>query len=317
MTIRLSLARRALTACALSLALAVAAPIAAKAQDWKGQIKELRIGLLGGENTQDRLTRYDGFQKLLEAKLGIPVKLFPSADYAGVMQGIAAGQLEMAAFGASGFAGTWLDCHCVEPIVVPMENDGSTYYYSVMVTRKDSGIDSLDKMKGHSLAFADPNSTSGYLIPSATLKAKGIDLTDGAYFSRTGFAGGHEQGVVAVLNKQYDGCVTWTSGQGNKDEGYTRGNLRSMVDKHMLTMSEVNIIWQSGKIPNGPWAVRTALPASLKKELTDFLLDLPKSHHDIYDQVERGSGIGYAPASMELYQDIIQLREAEKRGNRS
>ena len=128
-----------------------------------------------------------------------------------------------------------------------------------------SGIKTLEDMKGHSLAWADPNSTSGYLIPSATLKAKGIKLDDGAYFSKTGFSGGHEQGVVAVLNKQYDGAVTWTSGQGEKSEGYTRGNLRSMVDKKMLKMSDVNIIWQSGKIPNGPWAVRIALPAELKK----------------------------------------------------
>ena len=83
------------------------------------------------------------------------------------------------------------------------------------------GIKTMEEMKGHSLAWADPNSTSGYLIPSATLKAKGIKLDDGAYFSKTGFSGGHEQGVVAVLNKQYDGAVTWTSGQGEKSEGYT------------------------------------------------------------------------------------------------
>ena len=93
------------------------------------------------------------------------------------------------------------------------------YYISVMVVRADSGIKSLEDMKGHSLAWADPNSTSGYLIPSATLKAQGIKLDDGAYFSKTGFAGGHEQGVVAVLNKQYDGAVTWTSGQGEKSRG--------------------------------------------------------------------------------------------------
>jgi phosphonate transport system substrate-binding protein len=187
----------------------------------------------------------------------------------------------------------------------------------VMVVRKDSGITSLEQMKGHSLAFADPNSTSGYLIPSATLKTKGIDLADGKYFTRTGFAGGHEQGVVAMLNKQYDACVTWTSGQGEKSEGYSRGNLRSMVDRHMLNMSDVNIIWQSGKIPNGPWAMRTALPASLKKDFSDFLLDLPKSHRDVYDLVEAGAGVGYVPATMDLYKDIIELREAERRGNRT
>ena len=76
------------------------------------KIKEFRVGILGGENTQDRLARYDKFQALLSQHLGMPVKLFPAADYAGVMQGIAAGQLEAAEFGASGFAGAWLDCKC-------------------------------------------------------------------------------------------------------------------------------------------------------------------------------------------------------------
>ena len=309
--------RRTFAGTALAATLVQGLRTPAAAQDWKGTVKEFRLGILGGENTQDRLKRYDGFQKLLEAKLGVPVRLFPSADYAGVMQGIAAGQLEAAEFGASAFAGTWIDCHCVEPVIVPQEKDGTTYYYSVMVTRKESGIDSIEKMRGHSLAFADPNSTSGYLIPSATLKTSGIDLADGKYFSRTGFAGGHEQGVVAMLNKQYDACVTWTSGQGDKAEGYSRGNLRSMVDKGMLKMSDVNVIWQSGKIPNGPWAVRTALPAGLKAEFVAFLLDLPKSHRDVYDAVEQGAGVGYVPAAMDLYKDIIELREAERRGGRS
>lgn len=278
---------------------------------------QFRIGLLGGENTQDRLARYDEFQKLLSQHLRMPVKLFPAADYAGVMQGIAAGQLEAAEFGASGFAGAWLDCKCIEPVVVPQEKDGSTYYYSVMVVRADSGIKSLADMKGHSLAWADPNSTSGYLIPSATLKTKGINLADGAYFTKTGFSGGHEQGVVAVLNKQYDAAVTWTSGQGEKSEGYTRGNLRTMVDRKLLKMSDINIIWQSGKIPNGPWAIRTALPAELKASFRDFLLDLPKSNPKVYADIEQGSGVGYAPAPMELYQDIIDLRLAERQANRS
>jgi phosphonate transport system substrate-binding protein len=309
--------RRSLFGLALATLLPWVSGSQAQTQDWKSSVKVFRVGILGGENTQDRLKSYDGFQKLLEEKLGVPVKLFPSADYAGVMQGMAAGQLDAAGFGASGFAGTWLDCKCVEPLVVPQEKDGSTYYYSVMVTRKDSGITSLEQMKGHSLAFADPNSTSGYLIPSATLKTHGIDTADGKYFTHTGFAGGHEQGVVAMLNKQYDACVTWTSGQGEMSEGYSRGNLRSMVDRGMLKMSDVNIIWQSGKIPNGPWAVRTALPASLKQEFTDFLLDLPKSHHDVYNAIEQGTGVGYVPATMELYKDIIDLREAERRGNRT
>ena len=298
------------------VAFALTPSLAAYAQDWKQQVKELRIGLLGGENTSTHLARYDGFQHLLQEKFGVPITLYPAADYAGVMQAMAAGQLDLAEFGPSSFAGAWLDCKCIDPIVVPQEKDGSIFYISVMITRKDSGITSLEQMKGHSLAWADPNSTSGYLIPSASLKAAGIDLTDGAYFSHTGFAGGHEQGIIAVLHKQYDACVTWTSGQGDIDEGYSRGALRGMVDHGMLKMSDVAIIWKSGKIPNGPWAMRSALPAGLKTAFTEFMLDLPKSHKDIYAQVEQGSGVGYQPATIDLYQDIIALREAERRGTR-
>ena len=297
---------------AATIALGLTAPVQAQ----PAKLKEFRIGILGGENTQDVLARYDEFEKLLSAKLGMPVKLFPASDYAGVMQGIAAGQLEAAEFGASGFAGAYLDCKCITPVVVPQENDGSTYYYSVIVTRADSGIKTLAELKGHSLAWADPNSTSGYLIPSATLKAQGIDLTPGKYFTQVGFSGGHEQGVVAVLNHQYDGAATWTSGQGNKDEGYSRGNLRSMADKKMLKMSDINVIWQSGKIPNGPWVVRNDIPADLKATFTSFLLDLPKTNKKVYDDVERGTGIGYAPATMDLYKDIIDLRTAEQQGGR-
>jgi phosphonate transport system substrate-binding protein len=307
--IRLALAGFALIACLI-------APLAAHAEDWKPQVKEFRIGLLGGENTSSRLARYDAFQHLLQQTIGVPVRLYPAADYAGVMQAMAAGQLDLSEFSPSAFAGAWIDCKCVEPTVVPLEKDGTVFYIAVMITRKDSGITSIEQMKGHSLAWADPNSASGYLIPSASLKAAGIDLTDGAYFSRTGFAGGHEQGIVAVLNKQYDASVTWTSGQGDIAEGYSRGALRGMVDRGMLKMSDVNIIWKSGKIPNGPWALRSALPAGLKTAFTAFMLDLPKSHKDIYDQIEQGSGVGYVPATMDLYKDIIELREIERRGNR-
>jgi phosphonate transport system substrate-binding protein len=299
------------------LALAsIAMPFIAHAQDWKAQTKEFRIGLLGGENTQDRLKRYDAYQKLLQDTLGIPVKLYPAADYAGVMQGLAAGQLDATEFSPSAFAGTWLDCHCVEPVVVPQEKDGSIFYIAAMIVRKDSGIKSLDDMKGHSLAFTDPNSASGYLIPSATLRGSGIDLADGKYFSRVGFSGGHEQGVIAVLNRQYDACVVWTSGIGDEATGYTRGVPRSMVDKGMLKMADVSIIWKSSRIPNGPWAVRSALPAGLKLAFHDFMRSLPASRKDIYDSIEQGTGVGYEDASLDIYKDMIAMREAERGANR-
>ena len=62
------------------------------------------------------------------------------------------------------------------------------------------------------------------------------------YFGSTGFGGGHEQAVIAVLQGQYDAGVTWSSMMGDASEGYTRGNLRRMVDNGLLDMNDLNIV---------------------------------------------------------------------------
>ena len=294
----------------------VAMPPAGK-RPWAQQVPQLRVGLLGGENEADRLGRFDGYRKLLEEIFAVPTRLFAASDYAGVLQAFSAKQIEMSSLGPSGYAGAWLDTNGgIEAIIVPEEADGSVSYVSVMVVRADSGIENLEGMRGKSLAWADPNSTSGYLIPRFALRHQGINPESGQYFSRTGFGGGHEQAVVAVLQRQYDASVTWASGQGDAAQGYTRGNLRAMVDKKMLDMKDLRVIWRSTPIPNGPTAVRTDLPAAFKEDMKLFHLALPKAHPAIYEQVERGGGTGYREARHEDFQLIVDMRRAEAQERR-
>ena len=293
---------------------------AAGERPWKAQVPTLRIGLLGGETETDRLGRFGAYRKLLEETFRLPVRLYPASDYAGVLQAFGAQQIEMASLGPSGYAGAWLDTNGgVEPLLVPEEKDGSIAYVSVLVVRADSSITGLEQMRGRSLAWADPNSTSGYLIPRFALRRAGIGLEAGQYFNRTGFAGGHEQGVIAVLQKQYDGAVTWASGQGDPALGFTRGILRAMVDKGMLAMSDLRIVWTSEPIINGPLTVRTALPAAFKEDLKAFHLALPKAHPAIYEDIEKGGGTGYREVTHAQFQLLVDLRreEANERRRRS
>jgi phosphonate transport system substrate-binding protein len=277
---------------------------------WAQQVPVLRLGISGGENEADRLGRYEAYRALLERTFGIPVRLFLAADYAGVMQAFAARQVEAVSFGASAYAGVWLDTNgAVEPLVVPREADGGVSYVAVMVVRANSGITSLEQMRGRSLAWADPNSASGYLVPRSELRAAGIDIN--AFFSRTGFGGGHEQAVVAVLQRQYDAAVTWASGLGEEREGFTRGALRVMVQKGMLDMRDLRIIWRSRPILTGPLAVRADLPASFKEDFTRFHLALAEAHPDIYAQIERGGGQGFARVTHADYEPMIRLRREE------
>lgn len=284
---------------------------------WADQVPQLRIGLLGGENEADRLARFDAFRRLLEETFRVPVRLFPASDYAGVLQAFSARQIEVAGLGPSIYAAAWLDTNGgIEPILTIEQDDGSVSYISVIVTRADSGITSLEQMRGRSLAWADPNSASGYLIPRFELRRAGIGVESGQFFGRTGFAGGHEQGVIAMLQRQYDAVATFASGVGDVSRGYSRGNLRSMVDKGLLRMEDVRIIWRSRPILNGPVAVRTELPPALKRDLADFYLALPLHHRDVFQQIARGSGLGFREARHEDYAIFIEMRRDEAAARR-
>ena len=283
---------------------------AAGPRDWGQSMRQLRIGLLGGENESDRLGRFGAYKDLLEATFKLPARLFPASDYAGVIQAFGAKQLDIANMSPSAYAGAWLDTSGgVEPLVTTEESDGSISYVAVMLVRADSGITSIEGMRGKAMAWSDPNSASGYLIPRFSLRKQGINPE--SFFGRTGFAGGHEQAVVAVLQKQYDAAVTWASGQGAESEGFTRGALRAMVEKGLVDMRQMRVIWRSDPIINGPQTVRKELPESFKEDMRLFHLALPKAHPEIYKQIERGGGAGYREVSAADYQFMIDMRRQE------
>ncbi|WP_043830261.1 phosphate/phosphite/phosphonate ABC transporter substrate-binding protein [Muricoccus aerilatus] len=282
---------------------------------WADSIPVLRIGISGGENETDRLARNEPYRQLLEETFRLPVRLYPSPDFAGVGQAFAAGQIEMAQMGAANYAGTWIDTKgAIEALVSAEADDGTIGYVAVMVTRADSGITDLAGMRGRSLAWADPASTSGYFAPRAALRARGIEPS--TYFSRTGFAGGHEQAVVAVLHRQYDAGCTWASGQGDFATGYSRGALKVMVDKGMLDMRELRVIWQSDPIPSGPIACRADLPEAFKEDMRRFFLALPKTHPAVYEGIERGGGTGFRTVTHADYALVVRLREEEAQERR-
>lgn len=317
--------RRSLTLAILGGTLA--APFAARAQDglpapgrraWAAQVPRIRIGMISGENEADRLGRYGPYAKLIEETFAVPVQLLAASDYAGVGQAFAAGQIEMATMSPAAYARAWLDTDGgVEPILVTEEADGSTSYIAAMYVRADSGITDIAGLRGKSIVWADPNSASGYLIPRAELRAEGYDPEAGKFFSRTGFAGGHEQAVVAVLQRQYDAGIAWTSGIGDAAKGYTRGVLRAMVDKGMLKMQDLRIIWRSRPIQSGPIVVRTALPAAFKEDMIRFHMALPKARPDIHKAIERGSAIGWLPTRHEDYAVFVDMLKAEAAARRA
>jgi len=311
--------RHSLTLAASALALpAVAQDMPPKGKRaWASQVPVIRIGMLGGENDADRLARFGGYQKILEETFGVPVKLLMAADYAGVIQAFAAKQVDAAYMSPAAYAAAWMESNGnVYPILTTLEKDGTNSYVALMYVRADSGITNLEQMKGKSVGWADPNSASGYLIPRAEFRAAGIDPETGKYFGRTGFAGGHEQAMVAVIGKQYDAGVTWSSGQGDAATGFTRGVLTTMVQKKMIDMKDIRIIWRSRPILNGPFTIRKDTPPDFQADMLALHRAIPVHHNDVYQALDMGSGAGWTPVKHEDYQVFIDILKAEAEARR-
>lgn len=274
-------------------------------------LKEFRIGILGGENEADRLRNFQCVTEKLPSVLGVEkVSLFPAADYDGVVQGLLGGTLDYAELGASAFAKVYLaKADAVEPILTTVQTDGSTGYYSIMVARKDSGITKLEDMKGKKLGFADPDSTSGYLVPLVTLpEAIGGPVKE--FFGETGFGGGHENLVLEVVKGTFAAGTTWGSGVGDFKEGYTSGNLRKMVDKGILNMDDLVELWKSPLIPNGPIVVRASMNEDMKTKFKTFMMELPKSDPACFSAIQGGDFTGFTEVNVDFYKPIIDARKA-------
>ncbi|MGR3321280.1 MAG: phosphonate ABC transporter substrate-binding protein [Pseudooceanicola sp.] len=294
----------------IAAALATTALVApAAAQD----IEEFRIGILGGENAQDRLNSHECLKEYTEEALGVPVKLFAPADYNGVIQGLLGGTIDMAWLGASGYAKTYLDDpEAVEPVLVKINLDGSYGYHSIGFARKDSGIASLDDMKGKKFGFGDPNSTSGYLIPSIEIPAEtGATMENGDYFGEVVFTGGHEQTIVAVNNGDVDGGVTWADGQGAWEDGYNSGALRKAVDAGLVDMNDLVEIWRSKPIPEGPIVLRKALPAEVKATMTQLIDGMYDTDQECTYNISAGESLGFDPITHDAYLSIIEARKSK------
>ncbi|MBA4324223.1 MAG: phosphonate ABC transporter substrate-binding protein [Rhodobacter sp.] len=274
-------------------------------------ITEFNIGILGGENAQDRLTNQECFRAAIEAELGVPVKLFAPADYDGVIQGLLGGTIDYAWLGPSAYAKIYLtDPTAVDLKLTKQNVDGSTGYYSIGFARADSGITSIEDAKGKVFAFADPNSTSGYLVPGAELMATFGPLEE--FFGEVKMSGGHEQSIVGVHNGDFDAGVSWADGLGNWEDGFNSGAFRRAADAGLVDMNNLVEIWRSKLIPEGPLVIRSALPQEVKDKVTNLTANLWETDPECAYNVAAGDAKDFVPVEHSAYDGIIAARKLQE-----
>lgn len=263
------------------------------AQDRTDWPEKLVFGFIPVEGSTDTTTRFEPLITYLEQELGLEIEANVGADYAAVILGMAADNVDVAWYGPKSYVEA-SERAGAEAFVIEDTLDSGIGYNGVIITRADSDIMTLEDARGRQFAFTDPNSTSGYLVPITHFL---LDLEEKPedYFKQVIFSGTHEASILSVVN-------------GNLEVAATNNiSINSAIEKEIASEEDFRILWQSPTIPGSPMAYRDDLPQSLKDALKAAFLSF-----DDPEGLEALRLRAYVEVDDSTYDAIRDLNEARK-----
>lgn len=267
-----------------------------------GDPKVLNFGIISTESTIHLKKSWTPFLNDLEEALGMEVKPFFASDYAGIIEGMRFGKVHAAWFGNKS-AMEAVDRAGAEIFAQEIKADGTQGYYSHILVHADNkqinNLKDLLKCDGTlNFGIGDPNSTSGFLVPSYYVFAKhGVDPKE---CFKTVRNANHETNLMAVAHKQVDAAS-------NNSEQVARSE-KTAPD----AAKNVRVIWTSPLIPADPITYRKDLSKPLKAKIKSFFLGYGRIGEKAQAQKQRlfelgTGGGGYTDSNNAQLYPIRQL----------
>jgi phosphonate transport system substrate-binding protein len=284
----------------------VAFAASASAEDWKAKYPEITFAVVPAENASGVSDRYTPFVNYLSKELGIKVNLRVANDYAAVIEGQRAGNIQVAYYGPASFARARLTGVKTDAFVIDVNSDGSKGYYSVFYVLAKSPYQKLEDLKGKNLGLVDPNSTSGNNMPRFKMEQMGVDPDK--FFSQVVFTGSHENAVLALVQGTVDVAANWWNA--DDDSNLTRMLNKNMVkssDGTLLKKEDFRIIVKSDLIINSPYAYLSDLPDDMKTAIKQAFLDAAKKDSEAYKKLSDGKNQPWQTITNEDYNKTIDL----------
>ncbi len=267
--------------------------------------KTFTIAYAPNESTTDSTDARSTLAKDLGKVINMEVKEIQASDYTAIIEALRTGKADMAYMGALAVA-MGAERAGVTPIVMkaPNGDKAQAVYHSVFVTQKDNNeINSIKDFKGKTIAFVDPDSTSGNLVPTSEIMKAFPDLhltnekihTNGEFFEAVSFSGKHQAGLQAVIKGDVD--IVPISDQIMASE-FKNGNADE---------NAVKVVHSSAAIPAEAMVVSKTVNEDLKKTLTKFLVEY--NNKDYFDKVIKKADARFVECSIEDYQPIVELNK--------
>jgi phosphonate transport system substrate-binding protein len=252
--------------------------------------KELRISAIPDENPQEMLRIYQPFADYLTREVGVPVKFTPVVDYAATVEGLAANRLDMVWYGGLTSVQAAKQAKGARRIIMRKED---AEFKSHFIAPKDSGIKSLNDLKGKTFAFGSVSSTSGHLMPRYFLVKNGINPEKD--FSKFSFSGAH------------DATAAWVEA-GRVDAGALNFLVwDKLVETKKVDTNKVQVFWTTPPYVDYVWTVRAGVDKAVVDKLVKAFLKLDYSKPDDKKLLDLHRTKGYITAKDE---DWKQIEEA-------
>lgn len=284
---------------------ASAAGTAAETGNPDGEDGVFTIAYAPNESNTEAADARNGLTEDLGAVLGCEVEEIQASDYNAIIEALRTGSADMAYMGSQALA-LGVERTYLEPIVMKAE-DGDpekAIYHSVFITNAaNTDINSIEDIKGRTMAFVDPDSTSGNLVPTAEIiqafpdDGLNSDMlhTNGVFFEAVSFSGSHQAGLQAVAKGDVD--VVPISDQ----------ILASEIANGNAAESDIKIIHESGAIPAEAMVVAEHVDQATRDKLTEFLTSYDNEQY--FTDVIKVPGARFIECDMSDYEEIIELNK--------
>ncbi len=228
--------------------------------------QEISFGIIATDSASTQRERWEPFFRDMEKKTGLTIKSFYAPDYAGVIEAMRFNKVQVAWYGNKA-AMEAVDRANGEVFAQVMYADGTYGYHGLLIAHKDSPYNSLDDVlknsKSINFSIGDPNSTSGFLVPTYYVFAK--NKVDHRTAFKTVRNASHGANIQAVLAKQVDVATNNTEDMGKLE-----------TSKPEL-FSQIKVLWKSPLIPSDPFVYRKDLDPAVKAKLKTFVLGYAKA----------------------------------------
>jgi phosphonate transport system substrate-binding protein len=265
-------------------------------------LTEINFGVISTEASANQKKNWEPFVEAMSKATGLKVKAFYATDYAGVIEAMRFNKVQVAWFGnKSGMEA--VDRANGEVFAQVVSKDGSTGYYSHIIVNADSPYTKLDDIlkcdKSLNFGIGDPNSTSGFLVPTSYIFAA-RDIDPKSCFKTVRNAS-HQANAMAVANKQVDAAT-------NNSEDLQRTGVTA-PDAH----NRIRIIWTSPIIPLDPLVWRKDLDPGVKTKLYTFLLSYGRFGSDEEVKTDRTilTNLIWSPFNPSSDRQLVPIRKLE------